>query len=80
VSKRGVSGQTCIPDLGQEVLGIREMTDLPIGVDGVRGAETAPLMEVAGAQILVADSTGNMGDPVTEIRNITEASRHAAGR
>jgi len=80
VKKRGISGQTFIPDLGQEVLRIREMTDLPIGVEYGIAAETAPLMEEAGAQVLVAGSTGNMGDPVNEMRKIIEASRHAARR
>nr|MDQ3841507.1 ribulose-phosphate 3-epimerase [Actinomycetota bacterium] len=56
----------------------REITDLPIQVDGGITAETAPLMVRAGARVLVAGSAVYRGDPTAEMRSIIEAGREAA--
>jgi ribulose-phosphate 3-epimerase len=76
----GFGGQTFIPETGHKVRRIREMTDLPIGVDGGITAETTPLVVEAGAQVLVAGSAVYKGDPATEMRKIIEAGRRAARR
>ncbi len=76
----GFGGQIFIPEMGQKVRRIREMTDLPIGVDGGITTETAPLVVEVGAQVLVAGSAVYKGDPATEMRKIIEAGRRAARR
>ena len=73
----GFGGQTFIPEMVGKVLRVKEMTDLPVEVDGGISAETAPLMVEAGAQVLVAGSAVYRGDPVTEMRRIIEAGRSA---
>ncbi len=73
----GFGGQAFIPDMADKVRRLREMTDLPIQVDGGITAETAPLMVEAGARVLVAGSAVYKGDPATEMRKIIEAGRHA---
>jgi ribulose-phosphate 3-epimerase len=74
----GFGGQTFIPAMVEKVRRLKEMTDLPIEVDGGITAETAPLMVEAGAQVIVAGSAVYKGDPATEMRGIIEAGRRAA--
>jgi ribulose-phosphate 3-epimerase len=74
----GFGGQSFIPEMADKVRRLKEMTDLPIQVDGGITAETAPLMVEAGAQVLVAGSAVYKGDPATEMRRIIEAGRAAA--
>jgi ribulose-phosphate 3-epimerase len=74
----GFGGQTFIPAMVEKVRRLKEMTDLPIEVDGGITAETAPLMVEAGAQVVVAGSAVYKGDPATEMRGIIEAGRRAA--
>jgi ribulose-phosphate 3-epimerase len=71
----GFGGQTFIPEMVDKVRRVKEMTDLPVQVDGGITAETAPLMVEAGAQVLVAGSAVYKGDPVSEMRKIIEAGR-----
>ncbi len=75
----GFGGQAFIPEMAEKVRRLKEMTDLPIQVDGGITAETAPLMVEAGARILVAGSAVYGGDPATEMRRIIEAGRRAVG-
>lgn len=75
----GFGGQNFIPEMVQKIRRLREMTDLPIEVDGGITPETAPLVVEAGAQVLAAGSAvyGN-GDPAENMRRIIEAGRKAA--
>ena len=73
----GFGGQTFIPEMVEKVRRVKEMTDLPVQVDGGITVETAPLMVEAGAQVLVAGSAVYKGDPATEMRRIIEAARAA---
>jgi ribulose-phosphate 3-epimerase len=73
----GFGGQAFIPEMANKVRRLREMTDLPIQVDGGINVETAPLMVEAGARVLVAGSATFRGDPATEMRKIIEAGRSA---
>jgi ribulose-phosphate 3-epimerase len=59
--------------MAEKVRSLKEMTDLPVQVDGGITARTAPLMVEAGAQILVAGSAVFKGDPATEMRRILDA-------
>ncbi len=70
----GFGGQAFIPEMAEKVRRLREMTDLPVQVDGGITAETAPLMVEAGAQILVAGSAVFKGDPASEMRRIIDAA------
>lgn len=74
----GFGGQSFIPEMADKVRRVKEMTGLPVQVDGGITEETAPVMVEAGAQVLVAGSAVYKGDPVTEMRKIIEAGRHAA--
>ncbi len=74
----GFGGQTFIPQMAEKVRRVKEMTDLPIEVDGGITVETAPLMVAAGAQVIVAGSAVYKGDPTTEMRRIIEAGRRAS--
>ena len=74
----GFGGQAFILEMAEKVRRLREMTDVPIQVDGGITAETAPLMVEAGARVLVAGSAVYRGDPATEMRKIVEAGRRAA--
>ena len=74
----GFGGQAFISEMTDKVQRLREITDLPIQVDGGITAETAPLMVRAGARVLVAGSAVYRGDPTTEMRSIIEAGREAA--
>ncbi len=73
----GFGGQSFIPEMADKVRRLKQMTDLPVQVDGGITVETAPLMVAAGAQVLVAGSAVYKGDPVTEMRRIIEAGRAA---
>ncbi len=70
----GFGGQAFIPEMAEKIRRLKEMTDLPVQVDGGITAETAPLMVEAGAQILVAGSAVFRGDPATEMRRILDAA------
>jgi ribulose-phosphate 3-epimerase len=71
----GFGGQAFIPEMVEKVRRLKEMTDLPIEVDGGITTETAPLVVEAGAQVIVAGSAVYKGDPATEMRRIIEAGR-----
>jgi ribulose-phosphate 3-epimerase len=71
----GFGGQVFIPEMVEKVRRLKEITGLPIQVDGGITTETAPLMVEAGAQVLVAGSAVYRGDPTTEMRKIIEAGR-----
>ena len=73
----GFGGQSFIPEMADKVRRVREMSGLPVQVDGGITAETAPIMVEAGAQVLVAGSAVYRGDPTTEMRRIIEAARGA---
>ena len=64
----GFGGQDFIPEMVEKVRRLKEMTDVPIEVDGGITAETAPLMVEAGAQVLIAGSAVFKGDPEIEMR------------
>jgi len=70
----GFGGQAFIPEMAEKVRRLKEMTDLPVQVDGGITVETAPLMVEAGAQVLVAGSAVFRGDPATEMRRILDAA------
>jgi ribulose-phosphate 3-epimerase len=74
----GFGGQSFIPEALQKIGRLREMTDLPIAVDGGITVETAPSVVEAGARVLVAGSAVYKGDPVVEMRRIIEAGRGTA--
>jgi ribulose-phosphate 3-epimerase len=73
----GFGGQDFIPEMVDKVRRIREMTNVPIEVDGGITVDTAPLMVEAGAQVLIAGSAVFRGDPTTEMRKIIEAGKGA---
>jgi ribulose-phosphate 3-epimerase len=70
----GFGGQAFIPEMAEKVRRLKEMTDLPVQVDGGITVETAPLMAEAGAQIFVAGSAVFKGDPAIEMRRILDAA------
>lgn len=74
----GFGGQSFIPEMADKVRRLKEMTDLPVQVDGGITTVTAPLMVEAGAQVLVAGSAVYKGDPEAEMRRIIEAGLRAA--
>jgi ribulose-phosphate 3-epimerase len=76
----GFGGQTFIPETIQKIERLREMTDLPIAVDGGINVETAPLVTAAGANALVAGSAVFEGDPAVEMRRIIDAGRRGAAK
>jgi len=69
----GFGGQDFIPEMVEKVIRLKDMTDVPIEVDGGITVDTAPLMVEAGAQVLIAGSAVFRGDPATEMRKIIEA-------
>ena len=71
--KSGFGEQSFIAEMRQMMWRTREMAILPIGADGGITADTAPLMIQLEAQVLVAGSAIDTGDPVTEMCKITEA-------
>lgn len=73
----GFGGQEFIGEMADKVSRIKEISDLPIEVDGGIGQKTAPMMVEAGAQVLVAGSAVFKGDPAAEMRSIIEAGRGA---
>ena len=64
----GFGGQEFIPEMADKVRRLKEMTDLPIEVDGGINAETGPQMVEAGAQVLVAGSAVYKGEPEQDHR------------
>jgi ribulose-phosphate 3-epimerase len=74
----GFGGQDFIPEMIEKVRRLKEMTDVPIEVDGGITEDTAPLMVEAGAQVLIAGSAVFKGDPATEMRKIIEAGKSAS--
>jgi ribulose-phosphate 3-epimerase len=73
----GFGGQDFIPEMVAKVRCLKELTDVPIEVDGGITVDTAPLMVEAGAQILIAGSAVFKGDPTTEMRRIVAAGQAA---
>ena len=73
----GFGGQDFIPEMIEKVRRLKEMTNVPIEVDGGITVDTAPLMVEAGAQVLIAGSAVFRGDPATEMRKIIEAGKSA---
>jgi ribulose-phosphate 3-epimerase len=73
----GFGGQDFIPEMVEKVRRLKQLTDVPIEVDGGITVDTAPLMVEAGAQILIAGSAVFKGDPATEMRKIIEAGASA---
>ena len=71
----GFGGQDFIPEMADKVRRLKEMSDLPIEVDGGINAETGPQMVEAGAQVLVAGSAVYKGEPEQEMRRIIESGR-----
>jgi ribulose-phosphate 3-epimerase len=69
----GFGGQDFIPEMVEKVRRIKEISDVPIEVDGGITVDTAPLMVEAGAQVLIAGSAVFKGDPTKEMRKIIEA-------
>ena len=76
----GFGGQNFILEMAEKVRQLREMTGVPIEVDGGITADTAPVMVEAGARVLVAGSAVFRGDRESEVRRIISAGRRAAGR
>ena len=75
----GFGGQSFIMEMADKVRRVRELTGLPVEVDGGISEETAPVMVEAGARVLVAGSAVYKGEPEAEMRKILEAARRAAG-
>ncbi len=73
----GFGGQSFIPEMAEKIRRLKQMTDLPIEVDGGINTETAAVVVEAGAQALVAGSAVYKGDPATEMRRIVDAVRGA---
>jgi ribulose-phosphate 3-epimerase len=73
----GFGGQDFIPEMVEKVRRLKQLTDVPIEVDGGITVDTAPLMVEAGAQILIAGSAVFKGDPAKEMRKIIEAGASA---
>lgn len=73
----GFGGQDFIPEMIEKVRRLKEMTNVPIEVDGGITVDTAPLMVEAGAQVLIAGSAVFRGDPATEMGKIIEAGKSA---
>jgi ribulose-phosphate 3-epimerase len=69
----GFGGQDFIPEMVEKVRRLKEISDVPIEVDGGITVDTAPLMVEAGAQVLIAGSAVFKGDPAKEMRKIIEA-------
>ena len=73
----GFGGQKFIPEMVEKVRRVKEMTDLPVEVDGGITVETAPLMVEAEAPGPRRRLRRLRGDPATEMRRIIEAGRRA---
>ena len=74
----GFGGQDFIPEMTRKIRRLKEMTGVPIAVDGGIKVETAPTVVEAGATVLVAGSAVFKGDPVVEMRRIIDAGQKAA--
>src|SRR5919112_2801087 len=74
----GFGGQDFIVEMVEKVRRLKDMTEVPVEVDGGITVETAPLMVRAGAQVLVAGSAVFKGDPAAEMRRIIEAGQSAS--
>lgn len=74
----GFGGQAFIPETTEKIRRLKNMTDLPIAVDGGITLETAPLATEAGARVLVAGSAVFKGVPAVEMRKIIEAGQRTA--
>src|SRR5918992_1995210 len=70
----GFGGQAFIPEMAEKVRRLKEMTEVPVEVDGGITFETAPLMVRAVAQVLAAGSAVFKGDPAIEMRRILDAA------
>jgi ribulose-phosphate 3-epimerase len=75
----GFGGQEFIPEMADKVRYLKEVSDLPIQVDGGISRETAPIMVEAGARVLVAGSAVFRGEPAEEMRGIIAAGRRYLG-
>lgn len=75
----GFGGQDFIPEMADKVRYLKEITELPIQVDGGISRKTAPVMVEAGARVLVAGSAVFRGDPAEEMRGIIAAGRGGLG-
>lgn len=75
----GFGGQGFIPEMADKVRRLKEMTGLPIEVDGGITERTAPTMVEAGARVLVAGSAVFKGSPAEEMQKIIAAGRRASG-
>lgn len=73
----GFGGQEFITEMVEKVRRVREMTSLPIQVDGGISARTAPLMVEAGARVLIAGSAVFQGDPAAEMQRLIKSGRRA---
>jgi ribulose-phosphate 3-epimerase len=73
----GFGGQEFIPEMVEKVRRLRQMTGLPIQVDGGINARTAPLMVEAGARVLIAGSAVFQGEPAAEMQRLIESGRRA---
>src|SRR5215207_165938 len=71
----GFGGQAFIPEMVEKVRRLKEITGVPIEVDGGITVDTAPLMVEAGALVLIAGSAVFKGDPAEEMRKIVEAGQ-----
>jgi ribulose-phosphate 3-epimerase len=71
----GFGGQSFLPEAADKSRRLKEMTGLPIAVDGGITVETAPVAAEAGASALVAGSAVFEGDPTVEMRRIIEAGQ-----
>jgi len=71
----GFGGQDFIPEMVEKVRRLKEITGVPIEVDGGITVVTAPLMVEAGALVLIAGSAVFKGDPAEEMRKIVEAGQ-----
>lgn len=75
----GFGGQDFIPEMADKVRRIKEMSRLPVEVDGGITEKTAPEMVEAGARVLVAGSAVFKEDPTEKMREIIASGRRAAG-
>lgn len=75
----GFGGQKFISEMPNKIRCLKQLTDLPIEVDGGITEKTAPGMVEAGARVLVAGSAVFEGDPAEEMGRIIASGRLAAG-
>ena len=73
----GFGGQAFIPETAEKARRVREMSGLPVMVDGGITETTAPTMVRSGARVLVAGSAVFRGDRAAAMRGIIEAGRQA---